>query len=100
MPIPGKNSTTYPYGFSFVIKKASGSLRNSIENLIKNSGLVPVEKKAIQNIEDYKPSQLLDIINFLKSRRKIVDLGNNFFIHQNYLKVLLNCTFCKVDQYK
>ena len=34
MPIPGKNSITYPYGFSFVIKKESGSLRNSIENLI------------------------------------------------------------------
>ena len=33
MPIPGKNSITYPYGFSFVIKKASGSLRNSIKNL-------------------------------------------------------------------
>ena len=63
---------------------------DSIETLIKNSGLVPVEKKAIQNIKDYKPSQLLDIIHFLKSKSKIVDLGDNFFIHQDYLTVLLN----------
>ena len=56
---------------------------DSIENLIKKSGLVPVEKKAIQNIKDYKPSQLLDIIHFLKSKSKIVDLGSNFFIHQH-----------------
>ena len=63
---------------------------DSIETLIKNSGLVPVEKKAIQNIKDYKPSQLLDIIHFLKSKSKIVDLGDNFFIHQDYLIVLLN----------
>ena len=62
---------------------------DSIETLIKNSGLVPVEKKAIQNIKDYKPSQLLDIIHFLKLKNKIVDLGNNFFIHQDYLIVLL-----------
>ena len=63
---------------------------DSIETLIKNSGLVPVEKKAIQNIKDYKPSQLLDIIHFLKSKSKIVDLGDNFFIHQDYFIVLLN----------
>ena len=61
-----------------------------IEDLIKKSGLVPIEKKTIQNIKDYKPSQLLDIIHFLKSKSKIVDLGNNFFIHQDQLIVLLN----------
>ena len=63
---------------------------DSIETLIKNSGLVPVEKKVIQNIKDCKPSQLLDIIHFLKSKSKIVDLGDNFFIHQDYFTVLLN----------
>ena len=63
---------------------------NSIENLIKKSGLAPVEKKAIQNIKYYKPSQLLEIIYFLKSKSKIVDLGNNFFIHHDYLIVMLN----------
>ena len=63
---------------------------NSIENLIKKSGLAPVEKKAIQNIKHYKPSQLLEIIYFLKSKSKIVDLGNNFFIHHDYLIVMLN----------
>ena len=44
---------------------------DSIENLIKKSGLVPVEKKAIQNIKDYKPSQLLDIIHFLNQKAKL-----------------------------
>ena len=63
---------------------------DSIEILIKNSGLVPIERKAMLNIKDYKPSQLLDIINFLKSKSKIVDLGDNFFIHQDYFIVLLN----------
>ncbi|MFL3005229.1 MAG: selenocysteine-specific translation elongation factor [Candidatus Neomarinimicrobiota bacterium] len=63
---------------------------NSIENLIKKSGLAPVKKKTIQNIKHYKPSQLLEIIYFLKSKSKIVDLGNNFFIHHDYLIVMLN----------
>ena len=63
---------------------------NLIEDLIKKSGLIPVEKKAIQNISDYKSYQLLDVIHFLKSKRKIVELGNNFFIHQDYLIILLN----------
>ena len=63
---------------------------DSVENIIKKSGLVPTEKKAINTKKDYKPSQLLDIIYFLKSKSKIVDLGNNFFIHQDYLIVLLN----------
>ena len=63
---------------------------DSVENLIKKSGLIPIEKKAMQNIRDYKSSQLLDIIHFLKSKSKIVDLGNNFFIHQDYLIVLLS----------
>ena len=62
---------------------------DSIETLIKNSGLVPVEKKALQNIKDYKPSQLLDIINFLKSKSKIVDLGDNFFIHRDYFFIII-----------
>ncbi len=61
----------------------------SIEYLIKKSGLVPIEKKAIQNIKDYKPSLILDIIHFLKSKRKIVDLGSNFYIHKDHLIVLL-----------
>ncbi|MFL3008954.1 MAG: SelB C-terminal domain-containing protein [Candidatus Neomarinimicrobiota bacterium] len=63
---------------------------NSVENLIKKSGLVPIEKKAIQKLKDYKFSQLSDFIHFLKSKNKIEDLGNNFFIHQDYLIVLLN----------
>ena len=63
---------------------------NSIESIIKKSGLVPIEKKALQCFKDYKPSQLLDFIYYLKSKNKIVDLGNNFFIHQNNLIVLLN----------
>ena len=63
---------------------------NSIESIIKNSGLVPIEKKDLQSFKDYKPSQLLDLIYFLKSKNKIIDLGNNFFIHRNNLTVLLN----------
>ncbi len=63
---------------------------NLIESLIKKSGLVPIEKKALQKILDFKPSQLLDFIHFLKSKNKIVDLGNNFFLHQGYLIVLFN----------
>ena len=63
---------------------------DSIETLIKNSGLVPIKKRAIQNVKDYKPFQLLGVINFLKSKSKIVDLGDNFFIHQDYFVVLLN----------
>ncbi len=63
---------------------------DSIENFIKKSGLVPIEKKALENLKGYKPSQLLDLIYFLKSKNKIVDLGNDFFIHPNHLIVLLN----------
>tara|TARA_Y100001980_G_C14553260_1_gene338353 strand:- start:14 stop:1891 length:1878 start_codon:yes stop_codon:yes gene_type:complete len=62
---------------------------DAVENLIKKSGLVPINKKAIQNLEGYKSSQLLDVIYFLKSKSKIVDLGNNFVIHQDFLIVLL-----------
>ena len=63
---------------------------DSIENLIKKSGLVPIQKKAIQKLKDYKPSQLIDFMRFLKSKNKITDLGNNFFIHHDCLIVLLN----------
>ena len=51
-----------------------------IENFIKKSGLTPVEKNAIQKTKKYKPSQLLEVINFLKFKDKIEDLGNDFFI--------------------
>ena len=63
---------------------------DSIENFIKKSGLVPIQKKSIKNFKDYKYSQLINSINFLKSKNKIADLGNDFFIHQDYLRVLLN----------
>ena len=85
------------YGVYALISSSNQSLTktqigqiNLIEDLIKKSGLTPVEKKAIQNISDYKSYQLLDVIHFLKSKRKIVDLGSNFFIHQDYLIILLN----------
>tara|TARA_S200000501_G_scaffold361831_1_gene390590 strand:+ start:287 stop:2164 length:1878 start_codon:yes stop_codon:yes gene_type:complete len=63
---------------------------DSIENFIKKSGLVPIQKKSIKNFKDYKYSQLINSIHFLKSKNKIADLGNDFFIHQDYLRVLLN----------
>ena len=60
------------------------------ENFIKKSGLTPVEMNAIQKTKKYKPSQLLEVINFLKFKDKIEDLGNNFFIHKNYFVILLD----------
>ena len=61
-----------------------------IENFIKKSGLTPVEKDAIKKTKKYKPSQLLEVINFLKFKDKIEDLGNDFFIHKNYFVILLD----------
>ena len=60
-----------------------------LENYIKSSGLVPIERNLIIKIKKYKPSEIIDTINFLKSENKIVDIGNKFLIHQDYFSALL-----------
>ena len=61
-----------------------------LENYIKNSGLVPIEKTSIMNIKKYKPSEISDIIYFLKSKNKIKEIDNKFLIHKNHFSDLLN----------
>jgi len=61
-----------------------------LENYIKNSGLVPIEKASIMKIKKYRPSEVLGLIQFLKSKNKIEDIDNKFLIHRDYFFVLLN----------
>ena len=62
----------------------------AIESFIKNSGLVPVEKNSILRLKKYRPSELLDKIHFLKSKNKIENIDNKFFIHKDYFNVHIN----------
>ena len=61
-----------------------------MENYIKNSGLVPIEKTSILELKKYKPSEVLGVINFLKSKNKKENIDNKFLIHKDYFFVLLN----------
>ena len=60
-----------------------------LENYIKNSGLMPIERNSLIKIKKYKPSEILDMVHFLKSKNKIEEIGNKFFIHKDSLSVLL-----------
>ena len=62
----------------------------SLESYIKNSGLVPIEKSSVMKINKFKTSEILEVIYYLKSKNKIIDIGNKFFIHIDCLSPLLD----------
>ena len=51
---------------------------------------MPVEKNSILKLKKYRPSELLDKIHFLKSKNKIENIDNKFFIHKDYFNVHIN----------
>ena len=51
---------------------------------------MPVEKNSILRLKKYRPSELLDKIHFLKSKNKIENIDNKFFIHKDYFNVHIN----------
>ena len=60
-----------------------------LESYIKNSGLVPIEKTSVMKINKFKTSEILEIIYLLKSKNKVIEIGNKFLIHNDCLSVLL-----------
>ena len=61
-----------------------------LEEYIKNSEFVLIEKTSITKIKKYKQSEILDTIHFLKSKNKIKDIGNKFLIHKDHFSALIS----------
>ena len=51
---------------------------------------MPIEKSSVMKINKFKTSEILEVIYYLKSKNKIIDIGNKFFIHIDCLSPLLD----------
>ena len=72
------------------LTKTQANQIKAVEGFIKKSGLFPVHNSDIQKFLNYNSQDLQDLIYLLNNEKKIAGIGNDFFIHQNHLRTILN----------
>jgi len=62
---------------------------SNVENIIKSSGMVPVTLVEIIQSSEFNPKSVRDLIHNLLNENKIICMGNELYVHNENLKIVV-----------